>query len=1840
MEGLRGEDARALSERLLKLYFKTNDYPYTRHHIESYDQFLSQDLPAIVNSQNPILLLNDNRDVAEVSASKYYQYRAEIFIGGLKGDRLYVGSPTVSLQDSEEVRLLYPNEARLRNLTYAAQVEADIVVRITYSVPNPGGRGVVTREEILDPAVDATTYGYLAKFPLFKIPVMLHSRYCVLHAKPQSFLKEAGECQYDNGGYFIVDGSEKVLITHQEQAFNTLYITPQPRDPKVSIFSSITCLNPSTRSIKRVAFMFNRVKNTLQVSIPYVREPVPVFLLFRALGIQTDEDILRVILPDADSAETKMLEPLLHESILEGYPFYDTFSAVQYIKVLTKGFSEAHVLDVLHNQVFIHVQDMPKSRAFFLGECVRRILRVKVGIDTPTDRDDIRNQRCLTSGVLTRMMFQDVYTTWLNAVRLCLDREYNYNKGIYDGDKYANLFLQGVMGQMIRGGKLDGEPRDAAKARDLSLGIMRAFKGSWSSGTGAGVGEEKTGVIQALSRLSYLDFMSHCRRVVLDFDTGMKLPGPRRLHTSQYGYFCTSETPGGASIGITKNLSMLTAISVATNPAKFITWLLKRGGVIPCYETTPGVMSLSVPVFVNSGIVGYTLRPMALRDALKALKWTGCLPATCSVGFSIRDRRVFIYLDEGRPMRPLIHLGKDGKLPIDALQRAKTWRDLVLGVFPQTIKRSVYQGGFTDPFAELEEATLEHYAQTLGPDAGVVEYVDPYEMNETFVANFPEYIKPDTTHMEIHPSTIVGLLTSMIPFANHNQSPRNQLGDSQSKQGVAVYATNFMNRFDNQVHVLCYPQAPLVRTLYYDYMADGQMGYGTNLILAMGSFTGYNQDDGIVMNADSFARGMFRSTCYRSYEAFEEDDPLTGAKTRIGNPSRIPGWTSLRPGVDYSKLDERGLIRVGEMVDETTVLVSMYLQSQNGDMVDASKTAQVWTRGRVEKISVTVNNLGFAMVKVRVVQERVPELGDKFCLTPDHEVLTKDGWVAIDKVSTTMKVAQLNKETNTLDYVNPLETFVFEHTGDMYEVKTQGVDLCTTMNHRMWVQNRYSTQFECIEAEKMMGKRVRFSSYSPTSAADYSLNGQLNLAGDSFKAFLKLFGIWMAEGWVYTNEKEYIQRLEICANKERVQKVLISVCETLGLNTSFNNKTKKFYINSKEYVEFFKPLSVGAIRKYLPPWCFELSEEQSRILLESLCLGDGHETATSLSYSTSSKQLRDDIQIIVQHAGYTSGFYKHVDEGSTRIDSTGRVYKANADNWHVQIRRKRLYPTLNHGHTKTQGGQSEEIIQYSGKVYCISVPSQVFLVRRNGTIVWTGNSNRHGQKGTIGMFIRGHDMPRTKEGIPVDMIMNPHAIPSRMTVAQMIEALVGKAAPGLGTVGNGTLFMNDGNPVESIGRILCDELGMEPYGDELMYDGMGGKLVPTKMFVGNVYTMRLKHMPEDKWNARGEGRREQRTRQPTGGRGAQGGLRIGEMERDAILGHGISDFLRETIMKRADGYSTIICNGCGTIPIYNEKDNLYICPSCDGPVKFIGETANTLEILPPTKRSVVSFSKVEIPYAYKVLDQELNTYLNMGMRALTGKDVKMFRAPPLSELTEEQTETLLDKPLPERVLPESMIPEYLPEPEEQEVRAEDLEGLGAVEKEEEEVKEKPVKVSAPTSDGVMMKIGNMNIRIAQPSGAFSSAFSSGSGSASGFASGSATDRTVINLDDDETDDVPFATGEQQQQQAQPQQQQAPQQGVNVQTTTQPVLVVPLSMNQAPAPTELIPPPTPGAPSTLAVDTSPNAMRSIGATSRTNVRRTPTSGSQNANARVSVNKMGSNTSGAPSGNVTVSVNKLG
>ena len=1253
----QSERSMEIPRRLLDQYFQTTAYPYTRHHLDSYNQFLENDLPAIIQSQNPLIIVKDL-----IKGTTNYNYTVEIFIGGEDSKGLYLGTPTLQHKGGDDVRLLFPNEARLRNLTYASGLFADILIRVKFA--NLDGK----------PAVREVT---LPKFPLVEIPVMLHSKACLLNNKPEEFLKSVGECPYDQGGYFIIAGTEKILITHQEQAFNTLYIQNQEADPQIASYASISCLSPETRQVRRATFIVIRKTEALHVGLPFVRKTIPVCILFRALGIESDEEITRNIVANMESDELKILEPYLIACFTDAYPILDTFSAIEYIKTLTKGFGEAHVLDIIHNQLFAHVPDSPGARAAYLGDCVRKIFRVYIGIDGKTDRDDTRNQRCLASGFLTQMLFQGVYKTWTKAVGLAIDTEYIYNVNVYSGESFMNIFSESNAMSLFRSPIIKGKPQPNL----LTNGLMRGFKGKW----GSGLGDEKSGVLQPLSRLSYIDFMSHCRRVVLEFDTGMKLTGPRQLHTSQYGYFCTNETPGGASIGITKNLSVLASVSTATPTKTFMAWLFKRGFVLPVSEATGKLRAMCVPVYINNGLIGYTLNANELTSVVKLMKWTACLSATVGVAFFIRDRRILINFDEGRPGRPLLHMEPwtSTTYPKAKLaEQGSVWRDMIMGFLPQTKENGLSWVGFIDPMNDREGVSMKEYIEYLTPFSGLIEYVDPYEHNECFVVNFLEQATSETTHVEVHPSTILSAITSLIPFSHHNQSVRNQLGDSQSKQGISVYASNAHMRYDNQAHILTNGSPPLVRTLYYDYLGQGMLPYGTNIILAMGMFQGYNQEDGIVINHDALQRGLFNTIHYRSYNVFEEDDDKAKTRTRIANPNSVPGWTDLKPGMDYSQLDEVGVIRVGAYVDENTILVGRFIELPGGKMADSSEATQVWTHGRVESVVVLVNNKGLRTVKIRCVEYRLPELGDKF-------------------------------------------------------------------------------------------------------------------------------------------------------------------------------------------------------------------------------------------------------------------------------------------------------------------------------------------------------SNRHGQKGTIGMTVRSHDLPRTASGIVPDMIMNTHAIPSRMTIGHVIEMVIGKVASNVGAIADGTAFTDDGRLTKQLSSAL-EQLGFERLGNEIMYDGTSGKQLATDIFIGPIFSMRLKHMVEDKWNARGKGRREQRTHQPTGGRGAQGGLRIGEMERDAIVGHGISAFVNESYMLRSDGTSFNICKGCGTIPIENERKGLFVCPLCTGPVKYIGSGSSDLELVPPIRKTMVGPVKIEMPYAFKLLAQELETYMNIGMRIMTEKDllkltgVNKSDLPPPTE--EEKARGAIT--LPERVLPETAVPEY------------------------------------------------------------------------------------------------------------------------------------------------------------------------------------------------------------------------
>jgi DNA-directed RNA polymerase II subunit RPB2 len=1214
--------------RILNAYYEQTPLFLTRHHIDSYEHFVFNEMPRLIYGMNPITILKDPL----APEQGIYTYKVEIYIGG-KVDKpedlkIEVGAPIITVDGGKTVRRMFPNEARLRNLTYSAQIRMNIDIFITRTMKTAEGfKSIVTPLNFIN-------------YPLMKLPIMLRSKLCSLgQDSTEDSMIQKGESPLEHGGYFIIDGAEKLLISRQEQAFNSLYISRKaPTDLDTSAYATVVCQHPDTKINRRFSVYLGRDDNLIRVSIPSVRGMVPVFVLFRALGVETDYDIVRLIFPDNDSEYTKRYEDVLIPSIEDAWPITTQAMAISFISTLTHQGSIASVLDILRNHLFAHVPDMPLARAYYLADMVSKLIKADAKIISNTDRDDIRNQRLITSGTLIRDLFAAVWKDWVKSVSLTIDKTYNYNKTVYTGEKFQDIFAPGNINVIFN-------------VEALNIGITKGFRGRW----GTNPHNMKVGVLQPIGRISFYDAMSHCRRILLDFDTSMKQKGPRHLHPSQIGYFCTNETPTGAHIGVSKNYSMMTYVSLAAPVQPLLKWLETRGKMISIATADKVIKITGTRIKINGGVVGFSSNPQLLVKVLKLLKWTACLAPLTSVSFNTIEREISLYIDEGRPVRPLWHLSEGGIWPQMAIyinqhpDFTPSWRDLVLGSLVITKDRKISDVDFIDPLASRPEALLEDYIKELEPYAGAIEYVDPYESNEAFISWWgAKDLTNQHTHIEVHPSTMMGLMVSLIPFANHNQSPRNQLSCSQSKQGIGYYANNYLQRYDTYGSQLCYGEGPITRTLTFDHVGKGKVPYGFNCIVAMASTDGYNQDDGILFNKSSVERGMFRSLALRSYTALEEVDPISKVEYKIGHPKMVSAWTDLKPGFDYSKLDENGIIREGEFIEDHTILVGRYLENpETHNIKDSSIIPTVFTKGRVESVVVIHQNNGFRLVKIRIIQERIPELGDKF-------------------------------------------------------------------------------------------------------------------------------------------------------------------------------------------------------------------------------------------------------------------------------------------------------------------------------------------------------GSRHGQKGTMGMIIPAENMPHTAEGIIPDVIVNPHGLTSRMTVAQLIECLFGRMGVEIGAKCNGTSFFNRENIVKTVGESLMS-IGLHPYTENIMYCGTTGKQLACSIFMGPLYFMRMKHLTSDKINSRGEGRREMRTHQPTGGRGNEGGMRIGEMERDAISAHGVSLFLQESMMKRSDATDFWICNGCGTIPIYNEKEKLFVCPLCDGPVEFSGTTSESLALIQPLKRSRVTFSKVEMPYALKLLEQEITTYTGSGLRFITEKSVGRLR---------------------------------------------------------------------------------------------------------------------------------------------------------------------------------------------------------------------------------------------------------
>jgi DNA-directed RNA polymerase II subunit RPB2 len=1168
---------------IIESYFKGQHLDrLIRHQLESYNNFVSYQIQKTIEMFNPVKIVSEQDFDA-----KSGKHSLEIYV---TFENFHIYRPQIH-ENNGATKLMFPQEARLRNFTYASAMTIDM--NIKFVVRN--GASLENTQ---------TFYKTLQKIHIGKLPIMLKSNICVLNQYKHVDNVHTGECKYDAGGYFIINGSEKTVLGQERAAENKVYCFNVEKNntkytwmAEVKSVPDFKCISP-----KQINMMVSSKNNgfgfPLLLQLPRVKQPIPLFIVFRALGVISDKDICEKILLDLGCDKHKEILQGLQASIIEANAYMTQEECIKYItsyvmftpinmdKETGARKKYEFTMDILSNDLFPHCTTK-EQKIYFLGYAASRLLKTSFEWLQQDDRDSYLNKRVDLTGALLNNLFRNYFN------KLVKDMEKQVIKEINTGswrstDDYQSIINMTNIYKIIKSTTIENGIKRALSTGDF--GIKH-------------VNSNKVGVAQVLNRLTYVSSLSHARRISTPVDKSGKLIPPRKLHNTSWGFLCPAETPEGASVGVVKNLSYMTHVTIHSNSLPIYDYVQPH--IIPIQNLTPQEMFNKTKVFVNGNWIGISENPLELYQNLKDKKHKGIINVYTSIIFDYKFNEIRVCNDAGRLTRPLLRVRDNNILVtsdvIDGIKSDKLgWNDLMTN-------------------CSIEES--------------IIEYIDPEEQAWSMLAMKPKDLlntdyegknKGDNifkyTHCEIHPSTIFGVLASCIPFPEHNQSPRNCYQCAQAKQAMGVYVTNFDNRMDKTAYLLNTPARPLVDTRIMDMIKINNIPSGFNVVVAIMTHTGYNQEDSLLINKGSIDRGLFQATIYHT-EKDEDKQKINGDEEIRCKPD--PTKTKGMKFANYSKVNNRGVIPENTLVENRDVIIA----------------------------------------KITPIKEN----------RNDHTKLIK------------------------------------------YEDQSR--------IHR-------------------------------------------------------------------TDEETYIDKNYIDRN------------------------------------------------------------------------GDGYNFAK------------------------------------------------------VRLR----------------------------------------TVRK--PVIGDKFSSRSGQKGTIGNIIPEEDMPFTASGIRPDIILNPHAIPSRMTIAHLKETLMTKVLVQLGLFGDGTSFG------ELDVKTVCDELiklGYEGHGNELLHNGLTGEQHECSIFMGPIFYQRLKHMVNDKQHSRSIGPMVNLTRQPAEGRSRDGGLRFGEMERDAMISHGASRFTRGRMYDASDKYQVHSCNKCGMIATYNDEMHIHICRTCE---------------------NRVDFSYVEIPYACKLLFQELLT-MNIAPRIMT-----------------------------------------------------------------------------------------------------------------------------------------------------------------------------------------------------------------------------------------------------------------
>ncbi|MCL2690887.1 MAG: DNA-directed RNA polymerase subunit B [Candidatus Bathyarchaeota archaeon] len=869
---------------LLKAFF--NDKGLVRQHLDSYNEFIDHGLQEVVGEIAEIPI--------EVPDNPYKVKLGQIWV---IDPQSRITGPYVTEVDGTKHEI-HPMEARLRNLAYSAPIALEMT-------------------PVIDGREQDTELVYIGN-----IPIMLKSKLCLLSQLSREELIAVGEDPDDPGGYFVVNGSERVIVAMEDLAPNRVIVDIDDKGTSPIYQAKIFSTTVGFRA--RIELKL-KSDDAIYVTMPGVPTEIPFVVIMRALSMEKDKDIAEAVSLDKD------IQAQLAASFEKAVGVDASSDAVLFIgNRVAHGQVEEYRLQkaetAIDKNFLPHLgrsEANRKEKAIFLGEMAYRIIQLKMGIRQQDDKDHFKNKRLRLGGPLLADLFRVSFRNLTRDIKYQLERI-------------------GVKGSIIT-------VSAAVRPGIITERFQHALAtGNWGRG--------RVGVTQLLDRTNYISTLSHLRRLQSPLSRSQPNFEARDLHPTHWGRLCPNETPEGSNCGLVKNLALSATIAVGVNPDR-IKQILFEMGTIPAAEATIDQRVSGAKVFVDGNIIGYHNSSQAMVKSFRAKRRSGEISTEVNITYFNKSQtsteEVHANSDEGRVRRPLI---------------------IVENGIPKLQPK------------HIEKIGLGEWAWEDIVKAGYIEYLDAEEEENAFIAITYDEIKPETTHLEIATYTILGICASTIPYPEHNQSPRNSYQAAMAKQALGVYGTNFHNRTDTRSHILHYPQVPLVQTENMEVMGYKQRPTGQNCIVAVLSFEGYNMEDAIIFNQASIQRGLFRSTFYRIYEA-ECRQYLGGLKDKFTVPEA--GTRGYRGEQYYRLLEPDGIISLESQVVGGDVLIGRispprFLEEykefdvKGPSMRDTSIDMRPSETGIVDGIFITESGEGSQLVKVRVRDQRIPELGDKF----------------------------------------------------------------------------------------------------------------------------------------------------------------------------------------------------------------------------------------------------------------------------------------------------------------------------------------------------------------------------------------------------------------------------------------------------------------------------------------------------------------------------------------------------------------------------------------------------------------------------------------------------------------------------------------------------------------------------------------------------------------------------------------------------------------------------------------------------------------------------------------------